>query len=154
MNGLNKLVGIVLTSLLITACGDSPSELGRQVQDKLEQQKNAFESNRNQSEFNNFINDSHWSPELKRTARDAMNNVLSLSAKVNPAHARNALESSEMALGCTLVLIQDPHEMDAFISNATNSINNNDARYELAQQFIRAKNLISKSAITKETCRP
>lgn len=154
MNGLSKLVGIAFTSLLITACGDSPSNLGKQVQAKLEQQKSAFESNRNQSDFNNFINNSHWSPELKRTATDAMNNALSLSAKVNPEHARAAIESSEMALGCTLVLIQDPHEVDLFISNATNSISNDDARYDLALQFIKAKKLILQSAITKETCRP
>lgn len=139
--------------LVLTGCGDSPSNLGSLAKEKLAQQKNAFESQANQNKVKNFISQSSWSPELKQSAFNAFNEALAFSSSVNPEYAQKAVESGEMGVACMFTLMRDSNEVDRFISNATNSISDNQARMALAGQLIEAKKLVATSVVTRENCK-
>lgn len=154
-NCLNKIkaFSILLAVTLLAGCGDSPSNLGNMAKEKLTQQKQSFESFKTQNSIRSFVNNSHWSPEMKRSANSAITEALSYSKLVNPDFAKSTLESTEMGLACVLTLIKTPEEMDAFINNTTGSISNNESRINLLNQLNNAKNLVTTSAITKANCK-
>lgn len=144
----------LLSSLVITGCGETPSDLGERVKRELREKKEHFESLDNLNSFTTFLNNQDaWSDDAKKSIRDSFVFAQNISGAVNPEFAGSSIESIEMAIACSITLLNDKREIDLFTSNLKDSVENHEAKVKLISQINNAKNMVANSAINKENCR-
>jgi hypothetical protein len=145
------LIGIIFS--MLSGCGDTPSDIGSDVQDRLAKQKVLLESNETKKVIERYISSQdRWSDDAKHTANSAFNFVRGVSNMLDPELAKDGIESSEMAIACALTLMRSDDETFAFIKNLNNSIDDDGARVELLKQIKVANSKVVNAAVKKENC--
>lgn len=138
----------------LTACSDKPSELGQKVQERLNVQKEDFESPTTRNSLDKFINSHYsWTPDAKAMVMNAYDKAVALSKIINPQHIRNAIEGSEMGFACMFSIMQDESAIDSFTSNLISSVSDMSAKLELMEKLSNAKIMVTNSVVTREHCK-
>jgi hypothetical protein len=150
---MKKNIILITIASLMTACGDTPSDLGQQVQDKLVEQKTSFESSSAKDRFNNFLRDhTALSTKAQSSAADAFRFAQDLSAIVDPDKARSVIESGEMAIACTITMLKEKDKIDRFLDNLMQSVTDVQSKVVLLEQIEDARARVANSAINRENC--
>jgi hypothetical protein len=150
---MNKQVLIISFASLLTACGDTPSDLGKEVQDKLTEQKASFESSATKERFDAFLkNHTALSQKAQSSAQEAFKFAQDLSSIVDPERARSVIESGEMAIACTITMLKEKEKIDLFIENLMQSVTDVQSKLLLLEQIEDARARVANSAINKENC--
>jgi hypothetical protein len=148
-----KLPLSIAVFLLLSACGDTPSDLGSQVYEKMTKQKESFESNENITSVRNFIsNQDNWSEKAKEVASNSFDIAQNASKLFNPELAKIGIESSEMVIACAFTLLSSEEEKALFIDNLINSMDDTESKIELVKQIKIAQEKVTSAAIKKENC--
>ncbi|MCA6065381.1 hypothetical protein [Thalassolituus marinus] len=146
-------ISVIVLAGILSACGESPSDLGAKVQERLAQQKAEFESSETRRSFTDFIdNHYHWTPEAKSIVVAAFDRTVSISRLVSPEKIRDAIEGGEMGIACLFTILGNEAAIDDFTSDVVASIDDVESKMSMLETLTNAKIMVMKSIITRENC--
>lgn len=150
---MKKCILVIAVASLITACGDTPSNLGKKVQDKLTEQKISFESSTAKEKLDAYLrNNTALNSEARLSVSKAFKFAQDLSAIIEPNRARNIIESGEMAIACTITMLKEKDKVDQFLDNLMQSVTDVESKLILLEQIDEARARVISSAVNKENC--